>query len=413
MPKSFRILFILLALFTVIACGSAPSTAQPTGQPQPDSSTLSAPTQPASDASPTRPAAEPSGLKVAFNLNGNIWFWSETTPARQLTTGGKAGPLKLSDDGKVIAYTRDQGLWAINSDGTNARELVADISAFTGHPYLAQFDFQPGAHTVYFSSRESVQVSVGGDLHRVDADSPIPQTLLQQGGYFTFSPDGRLLALADVSRINVLQIDSPALISALDFQKVDTHSDWSFYPQVVWLDNSTGLYTVIPGNGGQKSRFLYIAADGSFTAQLAEFAPADIRVSRPLIAPNGSGVAYITSTEDSFDIHVIDASTADAIIASYPTSPQFGLWTWSPDSVRFTYWTEAPSRLLIAGRSNPPVPLADPIAPYTLTWVDANRFLYFANGELRLGQAGAPVLAVITGGYAEGEQNAAYVDFAP
>lgn len=421
MPKSLRATSICIIVLFILACGSAPPTpespiAEPTILNTPYASpppVVNAPTGSAPTVPSTQPPVEPSGLKVAFILEGNIWFWSEAAPARQLTSEGDAGMIRISDDGKVIAYTRDQRLLAINSDGSNPRELVANVPALTGRPYLAQLHFQPGAHTLYFSAVASVQGQYGDDLHRVDADAPAPQTLFQQGGgKLTFSPDGALLALTTVNRINILRVDNPALVSALDFPQVNTNADWSYYPQVVWLNNSSGFYTVIPGNDGQKARFLYVAANGSFTAQLAEFANADIRVSQPLIAPNGSKVAYLTATEDAFDFHVIDASTADKTIGTYPRPSQFGLWAWSPDSVRFTCWTEDPSRLLIASVTSPPAPLLDLTAPYSLTWVDANRFLYIANGELRLGQAGHPVLAVLTGGYESGAQGAPF-DFAP
>lgn len=420
MTKLFRVVSVCLIFLFIIACGSAP---QATEQPASDNNLATQiqnadPTQSDPAPDPNQPAAEPSGLKVAFLLDGNIWFWSETTPARQLTTESDAGLLKLSDDGKVIAFTHGQGLWAINSDGTNPRELIADVTAFTGRPFLTQIDFKPYTHVVYFSSRASVQSSVGEDLHRVDADSPSPQTLLQQGGYFTFSPDGQLLALADVNRINILRTDSIALVSALDFVQVNTYSDWFYYPQVVWLNDSTGFYTVIPASDpvakpGQKARFLYVAADGSFSAQLAEFVPADIRLSQPLIAPNGSKVAYATQKDTTLEVHVIDASTADVMVASHPDALDLRLWAWSPDSTRFVYWIANPALPLTAGINLASSPIVDSLTGYSLTWVDTNRFLYITtDGELRLGAVGNPNLFVLASGFAFG-QDARYYDFAP
>lgn len=420
MTKSLRIVPFFLIFLFIVACGTPP---QVTDQPVTNNNsvqqeeTAANPTQNDPEQNSTQPAAEPSGLKVAFVANGDIWFWSETTPARQLTSDGDAGQVKLSDDGKVIVYTRGQSLWAINNDGTNPRQLV-DLPAFTGRSFLAQFDFQPNTHSLYFSTRDSVQGSVGVDLHRVDSDSPTPQTLLQQGGQFTFSPDGRLLALADVSRINVLRTDSPALVSVLDFVQVNTYSDWSYYPQVVWLNNSTGFYTVIPASDpiakpGQKSRFLYFSADGSFTAQLAEFAAADIRISQPLIAPNGSKVAYASQNDKTLEVHVIDASTADVIVASHPDALDLRLWAWSPDSVRFIYWITNPALPLSAGINLPSAPIVDSLTGHSLAWVDASRFLYIStDGQLRLGAVGNPTLAVIASGFTL-TQDARYYDFAP
>ena len=418
MPKSFRIISVCIIFLFMIACGSAPQvTEQPTADNLPATQVPNVnPTESVPAVNTNQPSAEPSGLKVAYLLNANVWFWSETTPAKQLTNEGNAGLMKLSDDGRVIAYTRGQGLWAINSDGTNPRELVADLAAFTGRPVITQIEFQPGTHIVYFSMRESVQSSVGVDLHRVDADSPAQQTLLQQGGQFTFSQDGRLLALADVNRINILRVDGPTLVSALDFVQVNTYSDWSYYPQVVWLSDSSGFYTVIPASDpvakpGQKARFLYVAADGSFTAQLAEFVTADIRISQPLIAPNGSKVAYASQNEKTLELHVIDASTADVIVASHPDALDLRPWAWSPDSTRVAYWTG--NLPMMAGINIASALVADSLTGHSLAWVDANRFLYITtDGELRLGTLGNPNLTLIASGFALG-QDARFYDFAP
>ena len=419
MQKSIHIFSICLIAFLLAACCSASQVTQTPAEstaPPSQPPAVIIPSQAIPTADPAQlPLAEPAGLKVAFVLEGNIWFWSETTPAVQLTTDGEAGWMRLSDDGQLIVFTRGQSLWAMNRDGSNVRPLV-DVQAHTGRTMLAQLEFQPNSHIVYFSTLESIQGQVGSDLHRVDADAATPSAqtvLLKDGGRFTFSPDGRLLALATTERISILRFDTTGLIVSLTYPKVNTSADWAFYPQVVWLDNSTGFYTVIPGAElGQKARFLYVSADAAFSAQLAEFAIADLRISQPVIAPNGSKVAYMTATGEAFDIHVIDASTADVLIGTYPHSPQYGLWAWSPDSERFTYWTEDPSRLLIAGVTNPPVPILEIAAPYSLTWVDPNRFLYIADGELRLGQAGNPLLSVIASGYWPSQQGSPF-DFAP
>jgi len=355
---------------------------------------------------------EPSGLKVVFISKGNVWFWSETSPASQLTSDGDAAQVKLSSDGKVVAFQRAQSIWAVNSDGANLRQL-ADASILTGQPYLAQFEFQPNTHYVYFTSRDSIRSPIGQNLLRVNADAPTVQPLLTEGGYLTFSSDGSMLALAQPARINIFRPDSISLVSAFDYKKVNTNADWDYIPQVVWLDDSSGFYTVIPGtNADDKTRFLFVSANGEFTAQLAEFVMADIRVAQPIIAPNGSKVAYVTKKDSTFDIHVIDASTADAIVASYTDPLLIGLWAWSPDSERIIYHTGDPSRLLIAGLRLPSVPLLiDNIVPYTLRWVDADRFIYIANGELRLGQFGVPTLSVIASGFSSAQVNGQY-DFA-
>lgn len=358
-----------------------------------------------------------SGLKIALVKNGNVWMYSDSTGARQLTADGDAGEVHISSDGAVIAYQRGQTLWAVTLDGTSQRQLV-DVAAFVGAGPLAQFDFQPNTHAVYFATYAVNAFPNFGnparDLHRVDADAPAPQTLLTDGGgYFTFSPDGNLIALAQTDRINTIHADGTALIAALTFPIVNTGADWAYVPQVVWLTDSTGFYTVIPANPAEKSRFLYISADGSITAQLAEFVSADLRIAKPLIAPNGSKLTYVSQDAGgALSIHVIDTSTADAVVAAFPNAGSVTLWAWSPDSNRFTFWTRNIGDMQLAGMNLPALTLVEGIAAYSLTWVTADTFLYYKNGELKLGQVGNPNLSVIASEIPQYEQDTRYYDFA-
>ena len=90
-----------------------------------------------------------------------------------------------------------------------------------------------------------------------------------------------------------------------------------------------------------------------------------------------------------------------------------GLWAWSPDSKRFAYWTADPANLLLTGINLPSASLVDASAPYSLRWVDADRYLYFRDGELRLGQVGNPVLTVVASGFPITQTDTRYYDFAP
>ncbi len=414
-----RKLLIVLPLLLTLACLGAPAVTE-----QPIAPTAG----PDSEVPPASPTITPTdssdlpgqipGLKVVYILGGNLWFWSGSAPARQLTTDGDAAQVKLSDDGAVIVYQRGQSLWAINADGASPRQLV-DVPNFTGRSFLGQFNFQPDTHIIYFVTYETVSAYglPSNDLHRVDADSPAPQTLLTQGGgEFTFSPNGRLIALAQTERINVVNADGSGLVTALEFPLVKTYSDWSYIPQVVWLPDSTGFYTVIPASDiaadpAQKSRFLYVNAASPITAQLAEFNGASVRVSKPLISPDGSKVAYTVQNGTTLDVHVIDASTADMTVASHPNAGLIGLWAWSPDSEHFAYWMSDPALPLTAGPNLPSAPLVDSISPYSLTWVTADAFLYFRDGELRLGQIGNPVLTVIASGFPNYQEDTRYYDF--
>jgi len=122
----------------------------------------------ATDSIPPQPAI-PSGLKVAYIKEGDIWLWSSDDTKSQLTSSGMVYSSNISDDGQVIAFLRQVDdfhaeLWAINSDGTNERRLISvyDLDEMTAdirdpnsvaiNPY--HFDWVPGSHKVAFNTQQ-------------------------------------------------------------------------------------------------------------------------------------------------------------------------------------------------------------------------------------------------------------------
>jgi Tol biopolymer transport system component len=74
-------------------------------------------------------------LRVLYP-NGDLWLWREETGAAEPLTGGNVAAYRPSRDGAVIAFSRalanDQyELWAINSDGSQARRLATMSAAET------------------------------------------------------------------------------------------------------------------------------------------------------------------------------------------------------------------------------------------------------------------------------------------
>ncbi len=407
-------LLVLVILFLAGACVSQPIAAD-TPSAEPASATP--------DANPSAAPAEttvPSpnlGITVTYIFNGNAWLWDGSTPARQLTRDGDAAQVKLSDDGAVIAYQRGQTLWAVNADGSSARLLV-DVASYATPIlpergagltlFLGQFEFQPSTHWIYFTTVWGGEKPIiqSRDLHRVNADAPTPQALLtQDGGTITFSTDGNLLALSSLTSIKVIHADGSGLVTALSYPVISSIED--YIPQVVWLSNGTGFYTVIPNDNGGKSKYLFVSSEGNFSAQLAEYEG----LIPPVISPDGLKVAYVNQTATSLDLHVIEASTADTIIASYQGAPFLFPWDWSPDSKQITFSNAHPVLLLTAGIGIPPSPLTESVTPYSLRWVSADRFLFFREGELLLGQVGNPNNISIASGFPKDQEDTRHYDF--
>jgi hypothetical protein len=411
MKRNPRLLLPILSILLTLACLGTP---KPTGMP------VSTPTvtSPSSSAVPTSTAlpAQLAGLKIAYILDGNIWFWDGGAPPHQLTSDGDAAQVKISDDGTVIAYQRGQSLWAINADGSSLRLLVDVISYATPilpergaglTLFLVQFEFQPNTHWVYFTTAWGGEKLIiqSRDLHRVNADAPTLQMLLDRdGGTITFSTDGNLLALASLTSIKVIHADGSGLVTALSYPVIFTMVD--YIPQVVWLSDGTGFYTVIPNDIDRKSKYLFVSAEGNFSAQLAEYEGGLL-----VISPDGLKVAYSNLTADIWELHIIEASTADTIIASYKGAPLLVPWGWSPDSKLVTFSNAHPVLLLTAGIGIPPSPLTESVTPNSLRWVSADRFIFFREGNLLIGQINNPETISIASGFANDQSDTKHYDF--
>ena len=215
-----------------------------------------------------------------------------------------------------------------------------------------------------------------------------------KGGQFTFSPNGNYLAISSLSEIKVLQKDGSNRITGLHYPTISI--DTGYIPPIVWMENETGFYTVVPDNLGINSKYFFVSADGSISAQLAVF-ESDLSV--PVISPDGLKVAYVKRTANTDELHVIEASTADTIIASYKGAPFFHVWGWSPDSKRVVFSNAHPMLLLTAGIGIPPSPSTEAISPYSLRWIDAEHLIFFREGNLLIGVINSPETISIASGF--------------
>lgn len=455
--KQRSLLLLALSLVLLQSCLGAPQVTELA--PNPNGQNAAHEALPSSTPQPTPLPSHLAQLRVTYILAGNVWYWDASTGARQLTSEGHAWRVKISNDGQVVVYQtlwsstpaerQGHSLWAVNSDGSNQRLLV-NIPSYVKFlktndqanyyiTYLHQFELQPGSHWVYFTTAwDSGQEHMpNADLHSVDADNPIPTPLLSRGGgEINFVPDGRLIALASIGYINVVNADGSDFSRSLfgsDFFPAVSYNPLffnpiTFKPQVVWLSNGTGFYTVIPLHNNsctqylsnnetilvessKKSCLVYVAANGSAFAQLAEFPAAWGETGQPLISPDGTKVAYVVKNNSTYQLHIIDAATIDTVIASYENPPMFELYGWSPDSKRVVFFISDRLFPFAAGIGLPPAPLTESASPNSLRWLDAERFIFFREGRLLVGQVGTSATFEIASGFEKYMDNINFYDF--
>lgn len=413
MPNKLAWFFLILAVLACSLPGSGP--ADEPGGPTPDVATLvaeqltavAAATEPPTAPAAETPAPEPARatLTVVYARGGNILLWREGLATQTLTTTGQDEQPRISDDGQVIAFLRNGELYSVRADGTGERPLVdrAYMAGFRTpdmrEVQIRDFDFIPGSHDLFFElygETETYPIPLN-DLQRVNAESGSPSILLAPGsggGKWTFSPDGQWFSLSQGEQIRVLRRDGSDDRVVFKFPFVSTYSEWTYFPQVVWRNDSAGFYTVIPAaaileNPTEPTRYYYIPLAGE-PALLAEFIAAPVWVSFPFISPNGAQVAYVRESSGRQSLHVIDISTADR---TYLSGTSLTILGWNPDSTRVVYHGEDPADVNLLAFGSPPAALRDTARFSDLSWVSENRYLFRNEFELRLRELpGASVL---------------------
>jgi Tol biopolymer transport system component len=141
-------------------------------------------------------------------------------------------------------------------------------------------------------------------LKRRGALRPIPIPGTENGGYPTFSPDGRWLAFLEGPRLKKVRLGEGGVVTLVD--SVDLVQGG-----LAWLDDGTLIY---PGPGLQGRALFRISADGgASTLVLEDKALAGYGVGIPYGLPGARGVVFTvcTSVCVGMSLHVLDLRNGD------------------------------------------------------------------------------------------------------
>jgi hypothetical protein len=349
--------------------------------------------------------AVPDGLRVVFAKRGDIWLWTAETRTDALLTsvGDDLFHVKLSGDGRIVVFRRADELWAIDSDGTNERELLGaeDFETMESDGIevrLNRFEWVPGTHTLAFNTRFRLEAGdvLAEDLRLVDADT-LEQTMLLppgEGGEFTYSPDGSQVAIVTPGDVSLLDADGTnRRDGVLTYAPVAMYSEDDFYVNPVWAADGSALMVAVPppdpdARPLQHTTIWRISTDGSSAELVTTISalPGDYAVS---FSPLLTYVAYgevlqlgDTLAEAQVQLKVARLGTSDW--QAYPDLS--ALYGWAPGSRRFAF---------VAGRDRPhlqigqwsggtiPGSIDAGVPAHGFRWVDGDHYLFVAryNGE--------------------------------
>jgi hypothetical protein len=352
----------------------------------------------------------PAVLTAAYIKADNVWLWTETGGSFQLTFSGGASRPSISSDGQMVSFVRNGELWAVNADGSSERVLVD--SAYLGSLIPPSPDGDTvevnqhvwSGHTIYFNTL--VVAGIIGyriprvDLYRVNADSPLDSLIALEaegsGGVPYISPDGSVVALVQPTKIIFMAVDGSFYTEALTFLPVLTYSEWSYFPEVVWLPDSSGVRLAVPASDPLAdptavSTFWNVPVSGS-PSVLATFVAVPAFANFPFVSPNGENVLYLAETSGMAQIHSINSAGLDTFYVWYDPGT-VGVTGWAPDSVHFTFWNPGPAQAGY-GSIDTNMSLADSTVVRSVRWIDNNRFFYLTDTDLRLKVMGTASVAI-------------------
>jgi hypothetical protein len=370
----------------------------------------------------------PDSPAVAFLEAGDLWLWQDGSPTQRLTESSDVIHFLVSEDATVIAFTRaldeyQQELWAINSDGSNLRQLVS-VAAFTeigAHPAAAlatdesltnygiyratiptRLQWQPDTHNLAFDTVPNIELANPGGIGGAPADNTLwllnadkgERALVvphgQAGGPYwgdtRFSPDGRTLAIISDTGISLANSDgSNRRDNLITYPSIGLgHS--VYIPPIYWSADSQFLRIVIPNEAevftDQERTFTIwqISVEG-VASPLGTFSgfPLDVTLS-----PDLSLAAFwrpVTPTSNTRQLHIASVDGAWDVVYATGNSTEFK--GWAPDSRQFVYWFFNEQRPYLGRLCQQPIPLVQPLPTGwpTITWLDPTRFLLFSGQE--------------------------------
>ncbi len=369
------------------------------------------PARPAFTPVPTEEYPVPAGLWVAFVREDQLWLWStETREAVALASTGRTnGEVEVSDDGRVIAYLKGNDLWAVNSDGSQERELLSieDLDTIVQTEpgsSVNRLEWIPGTHTLAFNTRLQVAhgLVLNDDLHLLNADNLERSTLLPagDGGEFYYSPDGSQLAVVTPGEISLVDAQGEQRQRVLTYTPVNTASEYRFYARPYWSNDGSALRVAIPpaepfAQPIAPTTIWHIPTDGEPARMQTSIDAAPLLSSdSPAFSPDLEFVVYAQlrlpegATLDQAEPWLEVQRLANGDLQAYPYAQD--LVRWAPDSRRFAFlagrhdpqlYIGQWSGTTIPGSTGPDMPVFD------VRWVDAEHYLFVTKSSAERGPA--------------------------
>lgn len=317
---------------------------------------------------PPTPEAVADGMAFAGGLlvyggDGGLWAVSldlnQDPPLaavpRLLSELSTLSNLSISPDGLNVAYLTGSSeaneLHIVNLDENDDRillssgELPAPLEENMAIR-LAQIHWLADSQGVLFNTRISDFGGSGNwareDLWTVTLDGTLTERLGagMGGGYFTLSPDNKLL-MSQATAISRVNLDGGNPEALLDFDLVETGSEYVYYAQPQWIgDGSIALAAIPSPNQFEPEAFAQlwrIPATGP--AEPLKSLPGNTLFNSVRWSAGGSFLAYVQQIVDGTNMpRTLALATGEGEgLTAYATGNIGPFVSWSPAGESFLY----------------------------------------------------------------------------
>jgi hypothetical protein len=300
--------------------------------------------------------------------------------------------ISFSDDGQLVAFYRladtRQEIWVADVNSESIWNLAGQetIQGQSGTPGVSftQVAWIPGSHHLTYVPYNT---SPGGDsgpphdpVQMVEATTLESRILfpLKEGGDITYSSDGKIMVVANESRVRLLSMQNLSQSQTVANYPPICGTD-CFIPQPAWNADSAFFLLSLPSEQMNPDEFVNgveqpfdiweISADGINRKRLGEFFVVPGVPGLFSFSPDLKRVAY-SRGENQRQLHIANIDGSQDV--TYGSGAEF--LAWSPDSLHFAFRLDS-GQLMSGGILGDTNLLTDVVDAEFVRWLHATDFL--------------------------------------
>ena len=377
------------------------AAAPPTSTPEPTVTATSTP-EPSLETDPDSNVVVAGGALLAYADENGLWLVSLDTsvdpPAAgdplQIAGDANIEQVLIAPDGQKIAYltatTEANALHLVNVDGSERRTLVnsgglpiaAEGDVSTVAALIDNVQWRTNSQALVFNTIVVNLVGPGAssqeDLWSVNLAGALTERFAARegGGTYAISPANKVL-MAQAQAIVRANWDGSGREEVIEFDFVNTASEYIYYPRPQWPAGGNRAYVAIPSaeqfSPDASVDLWQIPANGP--AELLATLPGNILFNPVVWSPNGNTLAYVQQLISNANppLELVLAGSDGQSPASYDVAAQLTFHAWAPNSSHFLY--SGPDFYAVGRAGAAPSEVAVSGATAAMRWLNASSFV--------------------------------------